>query len=71
MADACRIQDPQGAITLWASFLRIQRVVGRAAQCAIRLRGKRRTGKASCKRRASPWGRTLSRMMLDKGGQSS
>jgi hypothetical protein len=46
MADACSIQDPQGAITLGTPFLGIKRVVRRATQGPIRLRSKRRTGKA-------------------------
>lgn len=59
MADACGIQDPQGAIALLTSFLRIEGMVGRAAQCAIRLRSKRGAGKASGERRTCPVGRAI------------
>jgi len=35
MTDTCSIQDPQGAVTLGAPFLRIQGMIGRTAQrCA-------------------------------------
>jgi hypothetical protein len=36
MADACGIQDPQGAIPLRPPFLRIEGMVGRATQGSIR-----------------------------------
>src|SRR5258708_58411 len=59
MADACGIQDPQGAIMLGTPFLGIQRMVGRTTQRPIGLRNKSGTGKASRKRRASPSGRAI------------
>ncbi len=56
MADACGIQDPQGAISLGTPFLRIQWVIGRTAQGAIGLRSKRRPRKAMRKGWAGPLG---------------
>ncbi len=49
MTNACGIQDPQGTIVLGTPFLWIERMVGRAAQCPIRLRSKRGAGKAMSK----------------------
>ena len=51
MADTSGIQEPQGAITLGAPFLWIERAISGATQRPIRLRGKSRPWKASRKRR--------------------
>jgi hypothetical protein len=46
MADARRVQHPQGAITLGAPLLEVKRAVGRTAQRPIGLQSKRGAGKA-------------------------
>ena len=54
MTDTCSIQDPQGAITLGAPFLRIQGMIGSTAQRAIGLRSKRGTRETMRKRGTCP-----------------
>lgn len=64
MADARGIQDPQGAAALGTSLLGIERMVGRATQGAIGLRGKCGTRETMRKRGA----REFRRAIGDRGG---
>jgi len=59
MADACSIQDPQRPIMFGTPLLRIERMARRAAKGPIRLRGKRRTGKAMGKGGTCPLERSI------------
>ncbi len=59
MADARGIQHPKRAVAFQPALLRVQRVISGTAQCPIGLWGKSGTGKAPCKRRTCPLGRTI------------
>ena len=59
MADACGIQDPQGAIALGTPFLWIKRMISGATKGVIGLWDKSGAGKAMGKGRTCPLGRAV------------
>src|SRR5271165_689304 len=63
MTDACRIQNPQGAIALGAPFLGIERVIRRTPQHPIMLRSKRGAGKTMRNRGARELRRAVSDLL--------
>lgn len=59
MADARRVQYPQGAIAFGSTLLGIEWVIGRAKEGPIGLRSKRGTGKTMGKGGACEFRRTI------------
>ncbi len=67
MANASGIQHPQGPITLWAPFLRVEGITGRTAQRAILLGNKVMTFQTA----PLPGGRKGGRPISRRGGEGS
>ena len=59
ISDAGCIEHAKRTVAFWPAFLRIECMVGRTEQTAIRLKGKGRSGEAPCKRLTCPLRRTI------------